>query len=422
MLKKIKQEYKNLLSNFISLFVLQGANYILPLITFPYLVRVLGSEKFGLVMFAQAFITFFNILVDFGFNLSAVREISLYRDNKKKLTEIFSSVITIKISLILVSLTLLTIIVLSFDKFKDEKILYYLSFLIVIGQALFPVWYFQGIEKMKYITIVNVLSKTFFVFAVFIFIHDEKDYLLVPLFNGLGLIIGGLISLWILHKIFGQTFEFQDLNTIIKYIKEGFQFFLSRLSSVGYSNINTFLIGVILTSQYVTYYYVADKIISIILQIFDPIVQTVYPYLARNFRKSFFFKLFVFVFISSIFIVIFIYMLSGYISILFLKEVNSVFIKAMYILSALIPVSIIYVFLGAPLLLARGYKKEFNLSIFYGFILHLVILSTVYIIYKFSILYNEHILYWFAGSIVISKIAVLLIRLFYVYKYKIYEG
>ncbi len=422
MLKKIKQEYKNLLSNFISLFVLQGANYILPLITFPYLVRVLGSEKFGLVMFAQAFITFFNILVDFGFNLSAVREISLYRDNKRKLTEIFSSVITIKISLILVSLTLLTIIVLSFDKFKDEKILYYLSFLIVIGQALFPVWYFQGIEKMKYITIVNVLSKTFFVFAVFIFIHDEKDYLLVPLFNGLGLIIGGLISLWILHKIFGQTFEFQDLNTIIKYIKEGFQFFLSRLSSVGYSNINTFLIGVILTSQYVTYYYVADKIISIILQIFDPIVQTVYPYLARNFRKSFFFKLFGFVFISSIFIVIFIYMLSGYISILFLKEVNSVFIKTMYILSALIPVSIIYVFLGAPLLLARGYKKEFNLSIFYGFILHLVILSTVYIIYKFSILYNEHILYWFAGSIVISKIAVLLIRLFYVYKYKIYEG
>lgn len=422
MLKKIKQEYKNLLSNFISLFVLQGANYILPLITFPYLVRVLGSEKFGLVMFAQAFITFFNILVDFGFNLSAVREISLYRDNNKKLTEIFSSVITIKISLILVSLTLLTIIVLSFDKFKDEKILYYLSFLIVIGQALFPVWYFQGIEKMKYITIVNVLSKTFFVFAVFIFIHDEKDYLLVPLFNGLGLIIGGLISLWILHKIFGQTFEFQDLNTIIKYIKEGFQFFLSRLSSVGYSNINTFLIGVILTSQYVTYYYVADKIISIILQIFDPIVQTVYPYLARNFRKSFFFKLFVFVFISSIFIVVFIYMLSGYISILFLKEVNSVFIKTMYILSALIPVSIIYVFLGAPLLLARGYKKEFNLSIFYGFILHLVILLTVYIIYKFSILYNEHILYWFAGSIVISKIAVLLIRLFYVYKYKIYEG
>ena len=422
MLKKIKQEYKNLLSNFISLFVLQGANYILPLITFPYLVRVLGSEKFGLVMFAQAFITFFNILVDFGFNLSAVREISLYRDNNKKLTEIFSSVITIKISLILVSLTLLTIIVLSFDKFKDEKILYYLSFLIVIGQALFPVWYFQGIEKMKYITIVNVLSKTFFVFAVFIFIHDEKDYLLVPLFNGLGLIIGGLISLWILHKIFGQTFEFQNLNTIIKYIKEGFQFFLSRLSSVGYSNINTFLIGVILTSQYVTYYYVADKIISIILQIFDPIVQTVYPYLARNFRKSFFFKLFVFVFISSIFIVVFIYMLSGYISILFLKEVNSVFIKTMYILSALIPVSIIYVFLGAPLLLARGYKKEFNLSIFYGFILHLVILLTVYIIYKFSILYNEHILYWFAGSIVISKIAVLLIRLFYVYKYKIYEG
>ena len=383
MINKLKniantEDKKRLLSNFFSLSILQTFTYILPLLTIPYLVRVLGIEKFGLVMFAQAFIIFFNLLVDYGFNLSATREISVNRENKEKLTEIFSSVMSIKFILIGISFTILSIIIFSFENFSNNIDLYYLTFLWVIGQALFPIWYFQGLEKMKYITIVNITSKLIFTIAIFIFIQNEADYILVPILNGLGFIIGGLLSLWIVHKDFNQSFQIQSFKILIMYFKDSSQFFLSRLSSVGYSNVNIFLAGILLSPVFVTYYYLADKAVSIILTLFNPVVQTIYPYLAKKYNFVFLVKLLSILMAVSLLIVSLGYLFSDLISIILLGEINDIFKNLFYVIIPIIPISILYVMLGAPLLLARGYKKEFNLSIIYGFVIHLLLLSLRY--------------------------------------------
>ncbi len=113
----------------------------------------------------------------------------------------------IQIVLTMVSLVVLNIIIFLFEKFSSDRMLYNLTFLWVMGQALFPVWYFQGIERMKYITIVNVSSKLIFALLIFFVIHKESDYIYVPLMNGLGGLFGAAIALWVIYRTFGERIK-----------------------------------------------------------------------------------------------------------------------------------------------------------------------------------------------------------------------
>jgi len=143
--KNTREDKKRLLTNFFSLAVIRGSSMILPLITLPYLVRVLGAENFGLINFTLAIIMYFNIFVSFGFELSATREISIHRDNMEKVSEIFSSVMIIKFIFLMISLFLLSLMVLLFDSFKLNATLYFVTFGVVAGNALFPIWFYSDV-------------------------------------------------------------------------------------------------------------------------------------------------------------------------------------------------------------------------------------------------------------------------------------
>lgn len=264
--------------NYLYLLMIQGANFILPLITIPYLVRTIGTHKFGIVMVAQSLALFLTIVTDFGFNISATREVAMIKNNKESLSQFFFNVIFIKTILLICSFLVLLSLIIFVEKFNQESLVYLLSFGIVFGQVLFPSWFFQGIEKMKMITLINVLAKLIFTVSVFLVIKNQDDYYFVPLFYGLGFLLSGALGF-----IFSLKYIQYKKPIVIESIqiaKESFSLFLSNLAVSLYTNMNTFIIGVFVSDSLAGVYSSMEKLIVATKSIYTPLYQAMFPNLS----------------------------------------------------------------------------------------------------------------------------------------------
>ena len=277
-----RAEYKKIIENIVSLTGLQFASYILPLITLPYLTYVLGPDKFGLTQYAISLITYFQMFTDYGFNLSATRELAIVREDKKKVSEIFSTVMFIKLMLTVVSFVALLAIVTFIPKFRNDADVYLLTFGIVVGYVLFPTWLFQGMEYMKYTSILNIIGKVIFTVFIFVFIHQSSDYLLVPIINSFGYIVVGVLGIYISLTRFDIDLSLPSVENIKYHLREGWHVFLSTIAINMYTTTNTFLLGLLTNNTLVGYYSIAEKIITAANGLFNPISQAIYPFISRS--------------------------------------------------------------------------------------------------------------------------------------------
>lgn len=281
------KEKKTVFENFISLSTLQSINYILPVLILPYLIRIIGPEKFGLIAFAQALVQYFMIFTDYGFSLSATRKISLCRNEKDKVCIVFSSVMTVKLILAALSFVLLLLLIHFIPRFKADWLVYVLSFGAVIGNTLFPVWFFQGQEKMRFISIINITGGMIYAIAIFIVIRKPADYIFVPVINSGFFLITGMLGLYIAFKKFDLEFIFQGYSNIAKELKTGWNIFLSVVSINAYTATRIFAVG-LLTNNIVTGYYAIAEKIAYAFQTFplDSLSQAVYPRLSSIFSRN----------------------------------------------------------------------------------------------------------------------------------------
>jgi PST family polysaccharide transporter len=281
-----KESNKKIISNTFSLSGLRAINLIFPLITFPYLVKVLGVEKFGLLAFSSAIIMYLQMLTRYGFDLTGVKDISVNRSDKAKVVEIFSSIMSVRIILMIFSFLFLNLVVFSIDKLSNDWLLYYITFGLVIGDVLFPTWFFQGMEEMKWITYLNIGVRIFFTALIFVFIKAEIDFLYVPILNSVGMIIAGLISLYVIKRKFNVIFKPQSLDRIILEFKTGWYIFTSRISVSMYTTVNVIILGFFTNNMIVGYFDIANRIVKIITTLFNSFTQAIFPNISNQYEKS----------------------------------------------------------------------------------------------------------------------------------------
>ena len=277
---------KKLMGNFFSLSSMQVLNYIFPLITLPYLVRVLGPYHYGLVMFAQAIIQYFVLLTNYGFDLSATSQIALKKSDPSAVSKITSEVFATKSTLMGLSFLILILLVHMVPSIGLNWLLYVASSSYIIANVVFPNWLFQGLEDMKFITLANVVSKALSTVFIFTVIHHPQDYILLPIVNGLSSILGGIFSLIFVMRKYRLLFQYPSLSTIIEQLKDGWMIFLSNISISLYTTSNPVILGFFTTPTEVGYYMAAERLIRAIQGLFGIVSQTIYPHVIQVMNSS----------------------------------------------------------------------------------------------------------------------------------------
>jgi polysaccharide transporter, PST family len=276
---------KRLISNFFSLFVLRGGQFLIPIFTLPYLVRTVGMENFGLVNFALSLGLYFGGFIQFGFGITATREIARHRDDPVRLAEIYSTTLTASILLAFVGAALFVLVVLMFDRFNSHLNLYIFTFAFIVFQSLLPIWFFQGVERMKYIAFLSFGTSALYLFGLFTFVKQKDDFILIPLINTVAAFFTFIVAIYFIKKHFKINFMRPTVTQIKEIYKSGRHAFVSQLSPNLYNNSSVFLLGLFTNNNTVGLYAAAVKVVDATISFAHILSKTFFPYLSRNLEK-----------------------------------------------------------------------------------------------------------------------------------------
>ncbi|UCD50871.1 MAG: flippase [Phycisphaerales bacterium] len=285
-LKALWQRNRRIFSNVFSLSVMQGANYLMPLITLPYLVRVLGPSRYGLVELARAISMYFVVLTEYGFNLSATRAISMHRNDRRRVSEIFSAVLVLKLILAIFSLAILTGMVLAIPKLRAEWLVCFFAFGTVVGQSLFPFWLFQGLERMKYIAVLTIIGKLVATVSIFLFIRRSDHYVYVPAVQSAGMLLMGVGGLVVSLRDLPVSLVWPSIAALRRELARGWHLFVVKMTSTLNTTSNAVILGLLTSNEFVAYYAAGERIVRAVQGLQFPLSQALFPHVGKLAAES----------------------------------------------------------------------------------------------------------------------------------------
>lgn len=280
--KALSEENKVVAGNFLFLFLLKGVDFLIPLLTLPYLLRVIGADGYGQIMFVLALINYFLSFAYYGFSLTGTRFVAANKHSKHRLQYIYTVVNSTRAFLCLISSLLIVILVFTIPSFRAYATLYILFIPMIWGGALLADWMYQGIERMKFIALLNTGLRLIFLVAVFAFIHDKGDLWIYPLSLSLAYIVCAIISHYLLKRILGLKFRLCRLRHITRMLKEDCPIFVNQFVPTLYNNTSGFILGLLAPISTVGIYYAIRKIADIFVTLTDLFTRAIFPNIVRN--------------------------------------------------------------------------------------------------------------------------------------------
>lgn len=284
----MKSHLRSIFSNFFALSIIQGINFIIPLIVMPFVISRIGVENFGVIAIAQVVMVYLTTLADYGFNLTATKDISVnkYNENSKYISQIFITVLVTKILISFFAFVLLLLLIEIIPFLHSVGKIYLFGFTYVVGQSLLVSWFFQGMEKMRFITYSVLIARIIFVVMIFFFVEGPGDTYLFLFFFGLGSILAGLFSIYIAWRIFKIRLVQPKWLNIKLEIYNGWQITLSNIFINTYLYSNIFLLRFFANDLVVGYYSIAERIFFAIRQMLGIYSQVIYPKICQITRQG----------------------------------------------------------------------------------------------------------------------------------------
>ncbi len=287
---KVNNGHRTILLNFFSLGLLQGANCLVPVLAIPFIVRALGVEAFGNVTYAQGIVQYFTILINYGFDYSATRQIAIHRDDSSKRSEIFWAVISAKFVLLVIAVSLFCLLASFSERIAQDPTLYILLFLINLGYVLFPTWFFQGVEEMGKMAVINFIIKVLGTGLPVFLVAAPSDYLIYAAMPSVAYVVMGIAAFFYAKSRYGLKLPMAEelRKERDAQFKLGFPVFLNTLFAALYTIANLTILGLFNEDYDLGIYSGAYKIISAIMMVTSmPIHMAIFPTISRRMEDSF---------------------------------------------------------------------------------------------------------------------------------------
>lgn len=283
----VPSKNRTLLKNVASLGVVQVVNYIFPLLTIPYVSRIIGPEGFGLINYITAFVSYFVLIVYYGFDLTATRKIAVDPDNLEIRSKVFSEVTCARLLLFIITIVGFMICISSVPLLNSNIMLSLVLFLTVISALLTPQYVFQGLQRLPVLSILTLVKGVINTSLIFLFVSKKEDLLLYASISVFSNFLISLISILYVILVIKIKFTFYSIKHSLTILKEGRLIFFSSIIFSLYTTTNIIILGFFAGPKTIGYYTTAVSFIIIVQSVVNiPLSSSLYPYIGKSFSES----------------------------------------------------------------------------------------------------------------------------------------